>query len=264
MASWLASFTAAPAPAGPAWTTSAASAVRTGRTRASAAAGPPTMMVNVPAAARSAPPLTGASRTSTRPAARSVSDCAVRGRIVLWISTVAASGSRSSSPPRTSTSSTAASSGTASATTSQSARSAGSPATVAPARRSSSVRSGRGSRTVSGNPAPRRQRAIGAPMLPSPAKPTFILGLPYRCGSAHRVVELPAELLVHAAPAGLVVLVLLPRVPGDLLGVLQRHHDDPVAVGDHDVAGAHLHPADYHRDVVRVVLHPALGHALVE
>jgi len=77
------------------------------------------------------------------------------------------------------------------------------------------------------------------------------------------VVQRQAGLLVEGAPTPAVVLVLLPRVRGHLLGDLQGDRDDAVTVADDDVPGLDLDAPDRHRDAVGLVLHAALRHRLV-
>src|SRR4051794_4844019 len=112
--------------------------------------------------------------------------------------------------------------------------------------------------------------AIGMPRSPGPTISTRTISPSKDAAAAgvmpdsDRVVELPAELLVHLAAPGLVVLELLPSVLGDLFGLSNRNDDDAIAVAHDHVARIDALTPDRDGHVVRVVFHPPLRHRLVD
>ncbi len=180
---WLHSFASCPCPDGPMCVTRLPIAWNTGSARSNGAASPPTMIVRVPAMAPASPPETGASsQEAPSDAARSASLRVTAGEIVDMSATISPGRAPLSTPSGPiATCSTSGESGTMVTTISDwAATSAGLAPARAPACRSSSTFARVRLCTVTSNPALRRFRAIGVPMMPSPTSPTrpIVVGMP--------------------------------------------------------------------------------------
>src|SRR5262245_10644271 len=170
-----ASFTSVPAPGSPRWKTFFPKARSRPSTRSKAAREPLAITVSVPCAAPIAPPETGASTSSTpAPTSSSASRRTIAHELVersTWTSPRRAP-ARIPASPRT-TDSTSTGPGSEVITTRQrAATSRGLAALRAPASASGRSASGRRSWTTSACPASSSRRAIGAPIVPTPMKPT--------------------------------------------------------------------------------------------
>src|SRR5579864_243118 len=175
-------FATCPVPVSPQRTMFFPIADSTGLTCSNAATLPPTMNVNVPAAAPPVPPETGAS-TNGLPCfvASSAHALTVAGSIVLESMIVTPFGMPASTPSSAvSTLFTWAAAGSIVITHSTSVTAAfAEPDALAPASTSVCTACAFRSNTLTVWPAFSRLSAIGAPMLPSPMKPIFMMSSPY-------------------------------------------------------------------------------------
>src|SRR5699024_1741697 len=143
----------------------AARASSRGRTTATSASAPPTMISRSPVAARAAPPETGASTTcAVTPSSRAAAASIAAGPTVDMTSSVV-DGFSTSTIPSSPVSTDSSCAGVATMTTTTSAAPAASRAEAAGAATSARASRAAGSRskTVTGNPASAAVRAIGAP-----------------------------------------------------------------------------------------------------
>src|SRR5712691_11566915 len=171
----LTSFMAKPCPSAPTWNTFAPMAPKRSWQAATVLAAPPTMIDSSPEAARSVPPLTGASIIATpRVASCSASRRATIGSMVLMQATMCpdlALRMMPRSPVMTASACPVVSTMQMVRSTLAATPSAESP-TVAPRVRQMSAFAGSMSCTTSEKPCLTRFSAIGPPMFPSPMNPT--------------------------------------------------------------------------------------------
>src|SRR5690606_5074818 len=178
MMTWFTAFATCPAPLGPTCVIVRARTSRSGLTRSSASASPPTITDSVPFSAPSLPPETGASSMATPRAASSPARRRVAAGATVLMSTSTLPGSRPWTAPSspTTTASRSGVSDTIVKTTSRpTAHSRGVAARAAPAAASGSSRSRVRLWTVTSCPAASRRLAMGAPIVPRPTKPTRML-----------------------------------------------------------------------------------------
>src|SRR5262245_26070593 len=183
---WLQSFADWPAPAGPKCVIRLPIAASAGRARTSASSSPPTIIVNVPSIAPFSPPETGAS-SQNRPfdLASSASSRVTCGEIVLISMMIAPGFAEANMPssPRATDTTSGESVTIVTMISLAAATSAGVLAACAlPSEEFSATNfaalPGVRVATVKLNPALSRLRAIGAPMIPRPIRPTFMIFSP--------------------------------------------------------------------------------------
>src|SRR6266513_3370430 len=203
-------------------------ASKSGIARFTSASAPPTMIARRAAIAPTSPPGTGASSVRNDgwfAAARFAISRDAAGLIVL-MSIARRSGCAPAAMPSAPKVTASTSGELVTIVTTMSDRAAtsrGVRTTVAPAFSKGFARSSVRLVTVTGNPAPRAFRAIGAPMIPSPTKPTR---------SIRSVLDVVVAREEHAAVAG-----LLRDEEGPLLGHVDVHGGDQEVVGHVDEPG---------------------------